>query len=153
MKCKGVQKLISGFMDSELQPAEREVFESHVKDCRICAERLHEMAEMKKMFSGAAKHEAPRYFAARVVAALREDKSRGFWSNFFFGEPVYLKMVEITLAILVVIIGAISGNLLTSEKDLQRPAEIRSFFSLDAFDPAPPASIGGVYLSILGGKP
>jgi len=54
---------------------------------------------------------------------------------------------------LIVIIGLISGNILTA---LRPPsltsAEVRQSFALNAFEAAPSGSIGGIYVSMTGGR-
>ena len=151
MKCKRVQKLISGYLDDELHTDEREAVESHVRDCRICAERLRESQGVNKIFGAVPKYAAPAYFAAKVMANLEKDGRKSSWFDFFSGVPAYLKMVEIALAVIVVTIGAVSGNLVTLGEGHWRPAEIRSYYSLDVFDPAPPGSIGAAFMSVMGG--
>ena len=152
MKCKRVQKLISIFIDGELKSGEKETIESHLRNCRICAEKMREMEGVQKLFSAAPKHTAPEHFAANVIANLKKGRERGFWFDFFLGEPAYLKMAEISCAIIFILIGMISGSVLFLGSGVHTQTEIRSSFSLDVFEPAPSNSIGGAYISILGGS-
>lgn len=151
MECKKVQELISGYLDGELQMSEREIFEAHGRQCRGCAELLHETEAVKRAYCALPRHSAPPYFAARVMAGVEKD-AKASWFDFFLGKPAYLKLAEIALALIVVVIGAVSGDLVTIRDNNLRPAEIRSSYSLDVFDPAPPDSIGGAFISVLGGN-
>ena len=152
MKCQQFQKMISGYLDGELSAAEKSAFDSHCQGCGTCTERLREEENLRRIFAAVPKYAAPPHFAARVMADLEQGEKRASWFDFFTKEPFYWKMAEIAVAVIIMIIGALSGNIMTAGKSAQPPAEIRSSFSLDVFDAAPPNSIGGAFISITGGK-
>jgi hypothetical protein len=80
-----------------------------------------------------------------------EGTARAQLWRFLTARPFFLRTVEVAFALIVVMIGAISGNLLVGDRTTpQRSLTVRESFSLDLFKATPPGSIGGVYVKLAG---
>jgi len=149
MKCRSARKMISALIDGELKPAEKESLTRHIQDCGDCMELYEKMLAVHDLFATAGQHTAPQKFSGKVMAKLEAELEYG--RIFPVRIPLFLKLAEIGFAIVVVIVGIVSGNILMMNgHSPERPPGIESSFSLDAFDPAPPDSLGGAYINFTG---
>jgi len=152
MKCSEVKELISRYVDDDLGPDEREAFTLHVRDCAGCRTELEEIQVLDTLFASAERFTAPPGFATRVLAHLEEQQRSTFWSFLAFHRTLF-RAAELVLALVVFMIGAVSGNVLmtgrTSEKQTVL-ANVQTSFSLDLFQATPPGSVGGAYVSLMG---
>jgi predicted anti-sigma-YlaC factor YlaD len=145
MKCRSARKMMSALIDGELSPAEKESVTRHIQDCGDCRKLHQEMLVVHDLFTAAGQHKTPRDFSKKVMAELRTERILPVRI------PLFLKLAEIGFAIVTVIVGIISGNILvTNGHSPERPPGIESSFSLDAFDPAPPDSLAGAYINFMG---
>jgi hypothetical protein len=81
------------------------------------------------------------------MASVKVEQGAGMDVATSFKTPLFLKFAEAAFAIVIAIIGIISGNILmTSGYTSNRPPVIEESLSLDVFDPLPPDSIGGAYI-------
>ena len=149
MKCRSARKMMSALIDGELRPAEKESLTHHIQDCGDCRKLHQEMLAMHDLFTVAEQHKAPRGFSKKVMAELGTERES--YSIFPVRTPFFLKLAEIGFAIVVVIVGIISGNILMMNgHSPERPPGIESSFSLDVFDPAPPDTLAGAYINFTG---
>ncbi len=149
MKCSVATKMFSEYIDDELAPEQKEIVDLHLRECETCRNELAELLAVHGIFTSAERFPAPYGFSTRVIASLTERK-RSVWSSFFV-RPVFLRAIEVAFALIIVIIGLISGNLLTARKPpFLTSAEVRLSFALDVFEAAPSGSIGGIYVSMTG---
>lgn len=142
MKCSK-SKMVSPYLDGELTAGEKARFESHVKGCPECSARLEAFQGMHAEFAGAEREKAPAWFSARVrarVAGVRPQRIAAF--------PLLVRFAEIAIVLLMITVGVISGRLLVRGAPGPSMGNIASTFSLEVFDPAPPDSVGGVYLAM-----
>ncbi len=58
------------YLEGELAPGERGLFEAHIKECPACRSSLEERSILLKAFSGLPPVEVPEEFAASVVELL-----------------------------------------------------------------------------------
>jgi hypothetical protein len=61
--------------------------------------------------------------------------------------------VEVAFALVIMIIGVFSGNLLVADRTSERQtvqATVQKSFSLDLFQATPPDSVGGAYVRLMG---
>jgi hypothetical protein len=85
------------------------------------------------------------------MGRIEEKESRPSFWGFFTPQPVFIRAVEVAFALIVILIGLVSGNLLGTGKTAERPLTVQESFSLDLFQATPPDSLGGVYLTLAGG--
>ncbi len=158
MKCSQVRKMISPYVDNELAPDELKLFTSHVQECPACKEEMEEIQAVHGLFASAEKFEAPLGFATRVMAHLEEVEEAGLFSRLrrlFVVRPFFLRTVEVAFALVIMLIGAVSGNLLIADRTSGSVTSgtqtvVGETFSLDLFQATPPDSIGGIYVSLMG---
>lgn len=150
MKCKRAMEMISEYLDSRLGPDDRVSFDLHIRDCTGCRKVLQEDLAVHDLFVSAERVPAPQEFLTRVTANLGEIEPSRPWS-LPASHPVYLWTVQLALALIVLFVGLISGGSLVSKGPVaQGEAGIHQSFSLDVFEPAPPDSIAGVYITMAG---
>ncbi len=152
MKCSQIRKMISPYVDNELAPDELKLFTSHIQECPACKEELEEMQSVHQLFASAERFEAPFGFATRVMAHLEEREETvlsRLW-GFLTGRPVFLRTVEVAFALVIMLIGVMSGNMLVADRTPGTQTTIQESFSLDLFQATPPDSIAGVYVRLAG---
>ena len=85
------------------------------------------------------------------MMANLEAKEPSWWWAFFTRRPLVLRTMEVAFALIVVMIGMISGNLLIADRVTpKQSATIQESFSLDLFQATPSGSIGGVFVTLAG---
>jgi anti-sigma factor RsiW len=150
MDCIKARKLLSASIDNELKPDENEEFVHHLQACGSCSRELKELLSIHELFEGAERYQAPYGFATRVMANLEAKEPSWLWQLFTF-RPFFLRAVEVAFALIIMIIGAISGNLLVTDRAVtQREASVEQSLSLDVFQATPPDSIAGIYVMMMG---
>jgi anti-sigma factor RsiW len=150
MKCSQIKQWISRYVDQTLNPDEKEAFELHMGKCPDCKEAVEGQMAVHHLLASAERFEAPYGLATRVMARIEEDKKRAPFWGFFTLQPTFLRAVEVAFALVVILIGMVSGNLLVSGKTQGSPMTVQESFSLDLFQATPPDSIGGVYVTLAG---
>lgn len=152
MECAQIKQMISRYVDQDLDPQEQRTFEHHLRACPGCREAIEGQMAIHHLLGSAEKFEAPLGFATRVMARIEEKERRpSFWS-FFSLQPAFVRMVEVAFALVIVFIGMVSGNLLVTSKLPERSVTVQETFSLNLFQATPPDSIGGIYMTLTGGK-
>ena len=143
MNCSKAHKLISPYIDGELKERDAKPFEDHMKACHKCRAEFEEGKNLHRLFANADKFKAPHGFSTRVMANISSGKTRGF-SRF----PFFVRLAEAVVIIVVIAFGILSGSLAIKDHTQDRARDIMAALSLDVFDPAPPDSLGGVYLAM-----
>jgi anti-sigma factor RsiW len=152
MKCSYIRNMISPYVDDELTPVELKVFASHLADCPGCKKELEEIRSVRRLFASAERFEAPCGFATRVTARLEETEETRLsrlW-RFFTGRPFFLRTVEVAFALVIFLVGMISGNLLVADRTSGRQTTVQEAFSLDLFQATPPGSMVSIYMRLAG---
>jgi anti-sigma factor RsiW len=155
MKCSQIEQMISRYVDHDLTLDEKRLFELHIRDCSNCGRELEETQAVHALFVSAERFEAPLGFATRVMANLKkreQEEPSGFWS-FFTLRPLFIRAVEVAFALVIILVGMFSGNLLVVDRTSGRQAvqaTVQESFLLDLFRATPPDSIGGVYVMLMG---
>jgi anti-sigma factor RsiW len=152
MNCSKARELVSPYVDEELGPPEKRAFELHIDGCPLCKHAWEEHTAVHHLFVSAQRFDAPVGFSTRIMAHLQEAEKMGsswLW-RFFTFRPFFLRAVEVAFALVVILIGMISGNMLVWERASERQVSVEEFFSLGLFQATPPGSIAGIYVSLLG---
>jgi len=150
MKCSHAKTMMSRYLDEDLAQDEMKLFEFHLAECEVCRKVMEQDMAIHKLFSATERFEAPPGFATAVMARLEEQESRSPLWGFLTLHPVFLRTMEVAFALLVLVIGMISGNMLTINRTPEQPATLREAFSLDLFESSPPDSVGGIYIALSG---
>lgn len=142
MKCR-TTKLVSPYLDGELNGKEEALFEAHLRGCSACSGKLAAMRGLHALFAGAERYHAPCGFTTRVVArAVGQGKRR------FSLVPVLVRFAEAAVVLAMITVGVMSGRFLMNTLMGRQMENFASSFSLEIFEPAPPNSVGGVYLAM-----
>jgi anti-sigma factor RsiW len=152
MKCSQIEKKISRYVDNDLGLEEKRLFELHIQDCSGCRHELQEVRAVHELFASAERFPAPYGFTTRVMANLEAKELSWLWQLFTL-RPFVLRAVEVALALVVILIGMFSGNLLVADRTSGRraiQATVQESFSLDLFQATPPDSVGGAYVRLMG---
>jgi anti-sigma factor RsiW len=149
MKCHRIRKMISPYVDDRLGPAEKEGFISHIRGCADCRKDLEETQALGHLFASAEIFHAPYGFTTRVMENLKE-RDPSWLSRFSAARPLFLRVMEVALVLIVFFIGLISGNVLVADKGATpRAANIQQALSLEVFQATPPDTIGAIYVTIM----
>ena len=143
MKCSKAHKLISPYIDGELTERDVKLLEDHMKACHKCRREFEEIKKLHNLFASADKFNAPYGFHTRVMGNISSGKARGI-----LGIPFFAGVAEAVVIIAIIAIGISSGSLAIKGYPQDKTRDITASFSLDVFDPAPPDSLGGVYLAM-----
>ncbi len=142
--------MISLHVDGELGPVEEKLFAEHIQHCAACREALEETRAVRDLFASVGKFSAPPGFFARVMANIEEKETSRFRKLFRPG-PLFWRSAQVAVALAVVTLGMLSGAALMSGRGAtERVVEVRDSFHLDVFEAAPPNSVAGVYLAMIG---
>jgi len=151
MECRVVRNMLSEYIDDELVQEQEGRIDLHLRDCPACREEFEKLLAVHGLFASAERFPAPHGFSTRIMANL-QDRKESFWGS-LFARPVFLRAIETAFALIIVIIGLISGNLLMAHKQSDlASAEVGQSFALDIFEAAPSGSIGRIYMSMTEGR-
>ena len=142
MRCSK-RKLVSPYIDCELSIEERDLFESHINECRACAGELKRLQKIHELFADAETFKAPNGFSTRVLANIREKETKRF-GGFIH---ILAKSAEGFAVLVLIFAGIILGSFLSKTLMSEKGSVVASL-SLDIFEPAPSDSVGGVYLAM-----
>ena len=150
MECRRIKKMMSLYIDNELSPVDRDTFLLHIKSCPQCSKELAESQAVHKLFAKAEKSPAPYGFTARVMENLEQRETpRTKIREFFLFRPLFPRFAGVVLALSVMVLGTITGNLLVTDRVSQNNATIEQAFSLDVFQANPPGSLESAYTGIM----
>lgn len=149
MKCSQITKMISRHIDNDLGPEEKRLFQLHVQDCPGCKHELGEVLAVHELFASTERFSAPYGFFTRVMANLETKEPSWLWGILTL-RPFFLRAVEVAFALVIILIGMVSGNLLVADRTSGRQTAVEESFSLDLFQATPPDSIGGIYVQMMG---
>ena len=146
MRCSKT-KLISPYIDGELKTRERDLLESHINECHECAGELEELQKIHEQFASAETFKAPHGFSTRVLANIREKETKRFAGFVHILAKSAGGFAVLVLIFVGIILGSFLSKTLVSEK-----GNVVTFLALEIFAPAPPDSVGGVYLAMTEAK-
>ena len=143
MNCSKTQKLVSPYLDGELRATDREAFESHISTCHACSLAAKEASMQHNLFAQAQQFKAPYGFSTKVMAHISSEKTGGFSFTLLF-----TRFAEVVVLLAIIFSGIISGGFLANRLAPGKLSAVTASLSLDIFEPAPPDSLGGVYLAM-----
>jgi anti-sigma factor RsiW len=153
MKCRQVQERLSAFQDGELNSRERERLSDHLEGCPACRECYEEMEKVWQALGDLKEILPEPGFYGQLVKKINESREPRSLPGLQVVFKFFSSLTGYSLLIAGVLIGTFIGNMLV-KSDLfpfiQNPA-VRSqaaieVFSLRAFDPIPPGTLGDKYL-------
>lgn len=145
-----VRSLLPAFVDDELEGKNRDDLLEHIQVCQACQQELDELLADHRLFQSVERFQTPYAFSAGVMARIR-DGELSWFEVLFTRQPFFFKFVELVLVLLIMMIGAFSGNvLITSRSDVRHAAAVQEILPLYAFDTTPAGSIGNTYVELTG---
>jgi anti-sigma factor RsiW len=163
MKCHQVQKSLSAFQDSELKPQEQEGVRIHLESCSACRERYGELEKVWQALGGFKEILPEPEFYGKLAKKINETNETRFpfgfqWISQFFSSP----WLASALLVAGIFLGTFLGNILVKselfpfqQNQAADPQAASEVFSLKAFDPMPPGTLGDKYMRMAsneGGK-
>jgi anti-sigma factor RsiW len=160
MKCPQVQDRLSAFQDGELKTQDRESVSKHMESCPACRERYKEMEKAWQALGDFKEIFPDSGFYGELVRKINESKETRFpfgfqWIPNLFSSP----WLASALLVAGIFLGTFLGNILV-KKDLfpfqqnqaADPQAATEAFSLKAFDPIPPGTLGDKYVRMAGNE-
>jgi anti-sigma factor RsiW len=153
MKCPQVQDRLSAFQDGELTPKERESVSKHLKGCSACLERHTEIEKVWQALGDFREIFPDPSFYGQLIEKINEPNEARFpfgfqWIFRLFSSP----WVASALLVAGILLGTFLGNFLMKSElfPFQKNQAVHSqdaieAFSLRAFDPIPPGTLGDKY--------
>ena len=154
MKCSQVEKRLSAFQDGELDPQEEERVKRHLESCSACRDRYEEMEKIWQALGGLTEIVPGPGFYGQVAKKINESNRISSPTGFrWLFQGFSSAWAPSTLLIAGILIGVFLGSLLGRSDlfPLQPSQTVRSraaseVFSLKAFDPLPPGTLGDQYI-------
>ena len=150
MKCSQIQKRLSAFQDGELNFQERERVSDHLESCSACRERYAELESVWQALGNSKEILPDPGFYRQLVKKINESNRASSPTGFrWLFQGFSSSWATSTLLIIGILIGAYLGSLL-GRSDLfplqpsqsVGPRAASEVFSLKAFDPLPPGTLG-----------
>lgn len=142
MKCLQ-SRSASAYIDKELDEEARTSFEKHLAGCPECSGRIAAFLTLRAGFASAGRHRAPLGFATRVLALARQDEQRRTSRLMTW----LVGAAEAAVVACMIVTGIFAGRLLMTGDGMPQYGGTPSA-AFDVFEPAPPDSLGGVYLAM-----
>ncbi len=154
MKCSQVQKRLSAFQDGELNPKERAQVSDHLESCSACRNHYEEMEKVWQALGDLKEIVPGPGFYGQLVKKINESNKITFPTGFgWLFQGFSSSWAASTLLIAGILIGAFLGSFLGNsdlfpfQTSRAVPSQAASeVFSLKAFDPIPPGTLGEKYI-------
>jgi anti-sigma factor RsiW len=153
MKCRLVQKRLSAFQDGELKPPEREHVTKHLESCSTCLERYKEMEKAWQALGDLREILPEPGFYGQVIKKINASNETRFPLGFQWVSQIFSSPLTVGALLVVGILGGtLLGNTLARsdlfpfQQSRTHSQEAIEVFSLRAFDPIPPGTLGEKYL-------
>lgn len=160
MRCRGVISRLNAYADGELTKKSRRTVKDHLDVCEACRKRLEDTCGLEVVLNDTLHvPPVPDAFAAGVLQAARKRStpvtvpqrtSPSMILNLFrwiaqFSAP--MRIAACVTVLLAVVVGwSLDGGWLAREGMRGEPAE--NLYGLEWFAPAPPGSIGSIYIAM-----
>jgi anti-sigma factor RsiW len=144
MRCQRVHKLLSAYLDGELEVKDQKALESHLNRCESCANAFHALQTTQQLLIRAERFTAPPGFCLRLMAKLDPAPPLRFSLL-----PLFVRFAETMVLLLVIGIGVIFSHFLVPSTGVPGPGDGAALLSLDLFDPAPSGSLSEAYLAMM----
>ena len=130
---------IGAFIDGEMEPAESQAFETHLKQCPNCAAELHQqqqfMCELDSMLTGPLDLDVPANFA-QVVAVRAESDMRGVRDRAEHNRALLFSVLLAIAAFALLGVSASEKLILSAQSLLNNAAGILGLLGKTIYDAA-----------------
>ena len=159
MRCKKIISYLNAYVDGELPERQRFIVEAHLTTCEACRRRLEELRGIGELFQGTLSVPTmPDGLAARIMAEARRKQPTGIpgrrsllldWNllEWIAGLSAPMRLATCATVLLAVVMGWSLVGRWPAQEGLNRE-QGRNLYGLEWFAPAPPDSIGSVYIAM-----
>ncbi len=156
MKCHQVQERLSAFQDNELNPQERARVSDHLESCPACRRQLAEMEKAWQALGDLKEILPDPGFYGQLVEKIKESSETRSalsfrWLFQFFSSP----WAASTILVTGILLGTFLGNIIVrsellpfQQNQTTHSQAANEAFSLKAFDPIPPGTLGDKYMRL-----
>ncbi len=159
MRCKKIISKLGAYVDGELPERLFRKVESHLASCKTCRQELEEIRGMDELLQGSLPvPPVPEGLSARIVAGARRRGEAGAprmrfphpawnpvqWAFELSASMRFAAAVTVLLALATGFMldgGGVGGSGVSTEPS-------KDLYGLEWFDPAPPGSIGSIYMAV-----
>jgi predicted anti-sigma-YlaC factor YlaD len=159
MKCRNVQKKLSVYQDSELEPREQEEVSSHLLSCQSCRELYEELEQVWQTLGELEEIRPDPWFYQQLVRKINRPREQSLLpalQNVF--QLLRAPVIVSILLVIGILAGTYLGNILVRcdflpfQPDRTSYSQEALFNSVKAFDPAPPGTLAHGYLQMVNYK-
>jgi len=159
MRCEDTRSRLNAYSDGELPQELRRTVESHLAACRSCRELLEAMRGMDELFQGTLPvPPVPEGLTERIMAGARERRSAEIperrFPSWTWNPVPWLAELSVPMRLaagVTVLVALAAGVYLDGRNSLEGntlAARATNLYGLEWFAPAPPGSIGSIYLAL-----
>jgi len=167
MRCKNMKRLISRYIDGEIEPKNETILLEHLERCGTCGKEKEAMVSLHKMLAPPSQIEpSPQFMAGlnqkmapRNSFASYVDLCIDLWVDFFKTslvdclKPVSICIVSLLFFILSFYLGNHFGTRLTTEQPPSRKQVVLASFDktmdISIFNDVPRNSFASAYVNVL----
>ena len=159
MQCRKTISYLNAYVDGELAERRCRNVEIHLADCESCRDRLEEIRGLTELFEGSLPvPPVPDRVVAKIMAEARRRQPVGThgshlsWSTWnpsrwVAGLSVPMRFAAFCAVLLAIVVGlSLDRGSGTRQNALIEQGE--GLYGLEWFAPAPPVSIGSIYLAM-----
>ncbi len=108
MRCEEIQERLSAYLDRELEPAERQALEDHLRECAGCRQELALLRQTVSTLQSLEEMEVSPQLTAAIQAGVSA-RGRSRWqdlaSRLFF--PIHIKVPLEAMALVLITLGVV----------------------------------------------
>ena len=159
MKCRKIVSYLNAYVDGELPERWRRTVEAHLAGCKSCQGRVEDIRGIDELFQGTLPvPPVPDGLAARIMVEARRRQPVAIpgspstlpaWNPLRWIAGLSSPMIIAVCAtvILAIIVGlSLDGRGVTRRNVL--PEQVKDLYGREWFAPAPPGSIGSIYIAM-----
>lgn len=157
MKCRQIKKLISAYVDGELDQEKIKEVRAHLQTCPACAAELGKLQQAWTWLELLPAVKAPAFFATKVLRKI-EERSKLSRLQHYLGDFLNRALIPATVAA-GILAGVFLGNQLNQRLQLQEemanidPAIQAVTTASEDFTVVPPGSLSETYLVAVSSTP
>jgi len=159
MRCEKLTSCLDAYVDGELSGRRRRVVEAHLAGCESCRGRLEKIRGLAELFEGTfSVPPVPDGFAARIMAEARKRRPVEIpgrlsplpaWNplRWMEGLSISMRLAACASVLLAIVVGlTLDGRNVTRRNAFVDQG--KDLYGLEWFAPAPPGSIGSIYIAM-----
>ena len=153
MKCKELKKILSTYMDGELEPERAKEVTTHLKQCKACFTQLAAFEKIWDLLDALPEVTIQPFFANKVIQRI-ESRSQLSRARHYVGDFFNRAVIPVAVAA-GIFIGLFLGNLVNEKQHLRAamanvdPTIQPITAASEDFTAFPPGSLADTYLVVV----